>query len=330
MDGTENDRRETRDGTSKRMRIGISACLLGQNVRFDGGHKLDHYLKDTLGAFVDFVPVCPEVEMGLPIPREALRLTGTPKDPRLVTSRGGIDITEAMGTWAKDRLEDLERENLCGFVFKSGSPSSGMERVRVYRDNGIPSKDGVGIFARAFMDRFPLVPVEDEGRLQDPDLRENFIERIFIFSRWRDFRNGSPTLGALVEFHTAHKLQVMAHSPKHYSALGRLVAKGRDLTPAELYGTYERSLMEALGLLATAKKNANVLMHIAGYFRKQLSADERQELVETIEAFRTGLTPLLVPITLVNHYVRKYDDPYLKGQHYLHPHPLELKLRNHA
>lgn len=317
-----------RDGQS--IRLGISACLLGQNVRFDGGHKLDHFLRDTLGAFVDYVPVCPEVELGLGTPRESLRLIGDSAEPRLVTSKGGVDLTERMLDWAKRRLDELEGEDLCGFVFKSGSPSSGMERVRVYRENGIPAKDGTGIFARAFMKRFPLLPVEDEGRLQDPGLRENFIERIFALRRWRELRKDRMNLGRLVDFHASHKLQIMAHSPKHYTAMGKLVAGGRDLRPRQLRDDYEASFLEALRIIATPKKNANALMHMAGYFKKGLSPDEKAELLETIEAYRNELVPLIVPITLVNHYVRKYDEPYLKRQYYLQPHPIELKLRNHV
>ncbi len=313
-----------------RIKLGISSCLLGQNVRFDGGHKLDHFLRDTLGVYVDYLPVCPEVELGLPIPREALRLVGDSAKPRLVTSKGGVDITDGMQVWAKRRLDELAGEDLCGYVFKSGSPSSGMERVRVYRENGIPAKDGIGVFARAFMERFPLLPVEDEGRLQDPGLRENFIERIFALRRWRETCKGRLSLGRLVEFHTKHKLQIMAHSPKHYTAMGKLVAGAKDMALKQLWTEYEISFLEALKILSTPKKNANVLMHIAGYFKKALSSDEKAELLETIEAYRTEFLPLIVPITLVNHYVRKYDEPYLKGQYYLQPHPLELKLRNHV
>lgn len=313
-----------------RIRLGISSCLLGNKVRYDGGHKLDHFLAETLGKYVDYVPVCPEVEIGLPVPREALRLTGDPLAPRLMTNRSGEDVTERMQTWAKDRLTGLEKEDLCGFIFKSGSPSSGMERVRIYDSGGVPQKIGIGIFARAFMERFPSLPVEDEGRLNDPDLRENFIERIFAFRRWRELESGKFTVGGLVRFHSAHKLQIMAHSPKHYSEMGRLVARGAEMDPADLARSYRGMFLEALGHHATPGRNANVLKHIAGYFRKQLEARERQELSDTVESYRTGLFPLIVPITLVNHYVLKYDDPYLKQQTYLRPHPLELKLRNHA
>jgi uncharacterized protein YbgA (DUF1722 family)/uncharacterized protein YbbK (DUF523 family) len=314
----------------EKIKLGISTCLLGRNVRFDGGHKLDHYLAETLGEFVEYVPVCPEVEIGFPIPRESMHLAGNPAAPRLVAPRSGLDHTDRMQAWAKVRLDALEREDLCGYVFKSGSPSSGMERVRVYNENGTPAKTGVGIFARAFMERFPLLPVEDEGRLHDPQLRENFIERVFALKRWRDLLKRRLTLGTLVKFHTAHKLQLMAHSPKHYSEMGRLLAHGGDMPLRELSETYQAQFMEALRLHATPRKNANVLLHIAGYFKRTLGADEKRELLDTIEAYRTQLVPLIVPITLASHYVRKYQEPYLKEQHFLHPHPLELRLRNHV
>lgn len=313
-----------------RIRLGVSACLLGERVRFDGGHKLDRFITETLGQFVDYVPVCPEVECGLGVPREPMRLVGHPARPRLVTTRTGVDHTERMEKWARKRVAELEKENLCGFIFKSKSPSSGMERVPVYDANGVPSKTGVGIFARAFMEHFPLLPVEDEGRLHDMKLRENFLERVFTLKRWRDMLAEGRTRGNLVAFHTRHKLLLLAHSPKHYQEMGRLVARAKELRPDELFPRYEALLMEAMRLKATPAKHANVLHHLMGHFKEQLSADERRELLEAIETFRKGFTPLIVPITLINHYVRKYNEPYLKSQWYLNPHPIELQLRNHV
>jgi len=316
------------------IRVGISSCLLGSPVRFDGGHKLDRYLRDTLGAFVDWVPVCPEVECGLPVPREALRLVGDPRDPRLVTARTGVDHTAGMKAWAARRLDALEREDLCGFVFKSRSPSSGMRQVKVYPpEGGVPKPAGVGIFARAFIERFPLLPVEDEGRLNDPQLREGFIERLFVVSRWKRYRRDDGTAGGFVAFHTEHKLLVLAHSPKHYAALGKLAAgagaQGRR-PPAALLDAYLGTLLEGLRLVATAAKHANVLQHAAGYFKRLLSPDEKAELGEAIESHRRGLIPLVVPVTLLAHYTRVYGEPWLARQHYLHLQPRELMLRNHV
>jgi uncharacterized protein YbgA (DUF1722 family)/uncharacterized protein YbbK (DUF523 family) len=316
--------------TTGKPRLGISACLLGQNVRYDGGHKLDRYLRDTLGPFVTWVPVCPEVECGLPVPRESMRLAGDPRAPRLVTTKTGRDLTDQMTAWARTRLDALEREGLCGFVFKSKSPSSGMERVRVYDPNGVPKKTGVGLFARAFMARFPTLPVEEEGRLFDPAMRENFIERIFVMQRFRETFGGRFSRGALVEFHTRHKLLVMAHSNEHYRALGKLVAGASGQEPRALKERYLATLMEGLRHRATPKKNANVLMHILGFFKRELTADEKQEALERIDQHRLGLLPLIVPITLLAHYVRKYHQPYLREQVFLDPHPLELMLRNHV
>jgi uncharacterized protein YbgA (DUF1722 family)/uncharacterized protein YbbK (DUF523 family) len=312
------------------IKLGISTCLLGENVRYDGGHKLDRFLTETLGEYVEYVPVCPEVECGLPIPREAMHLEGNPDSPRLVTSRTKQDMTERIVKWAEKRVVKLEKENLCGFIFKSDSPSSGMERVRVYNEKGMPSKKGVGMFARIFMNHFPLLPVEDEGRLHDPQLRENFIERIFALKRWREVLSKKESRGNLVNFHTKHKLLILSHSPKHYQIMGKLVAKAKEIPIKELYQQYQNILMEALQLKTIPKKNANVLMHMMGYFREQLSSDEKQELLEVIENYRQEVIPLIVPIILINHYVRKYDQPYLKHQVYLNPHPLELQLRNHV
>ena len=311
------------------IRIGVSSCLLGEKVRYDGGHKLDRYITDTLGRFFTFVPVCPEVGCGLPIPREAMRLEENPAGPRLRTIRSRVDMTGRMQDYCRKAVQELEREDLCGFIFKKSSPSSGLFRVKVYR-TGRPEMSGRGLFAAAVVEHFPLLPVEEEGRLCDPALRENFIERIFAFRRWKDYVSETPDLGGLVAFHTAHKLQIMAHSPKHYRELGRLVAAGKSLHLEELLHRYERLFMEALALRATAKKNTDVLMHIMGYFKKELSALEKQELLEVITDYHHGLLPLIVPVTLLNHHVRIHGQEYLKGQVYLSPHPRELMLRNHV
>ena len=302
----------------ERIRLGVSQCLLGDAVRFDGGHKLDHFIRDT------------EVECGLGVPREAMRLEGDVEAPRLVTVRTKVDLTDRMLTWASRRVRELEKEDLCGFIFKSKSPSSGMERVKVYTEQGMPVLRGVGLFARAFKGHFPLLPVEEEGRLHDPALRENFIESIFALKRWRETLKGKKTMGRLVQFHTANKLLLLSHSQPHYRDMGKLVAQGKGLPAAELYSRYEGLLLETLRLKPTVKKHVNVLLHMMGYFKKRLSSDEKQELLEVISSYHQGLTPLIVPITLFNHYVRKYQEPYLAQQTYLNPHPTALKLRNHV
>ncbi len=259
-----------------------------------------------------------------------MHLEGDPKSPRLVTLRTKEDMTERMVNWAKKRVVELEKEGLCGFIFKSDSPSSGMERVRVYNEKGMPVKKGVGMFARIFMEHFPLLPVEDEGRLHDPNLRENFVERIFTLKRWREVLLRKERRGTLVDFHTQHKLLILSHSSKHYQIMGKLVAQAKEIPLKNLFQQYQNILMEALQLKTTPKKNANVLMHMMGYFKEQLSSDEKQELLEVIDHYRQEYIPLIVPTTLINHYVRKYDQPYLKQQVYLNPHPLELQLRNHV
>ncbi len=312
------------------IKIGVSSCLLGKEVRYNGGHSHDRYVTGTLGQHFTFVDVCPEVEAGFGIPRETLRLVGDPDVPRLMTTKTKKDFTDQMQNWAKGRVTELEKEDLCGFIFKKGSPSSGMERVRVYSDSGMPSNRGSGMFARAFMDHFPLIPTEEDGRLNDSTLRENFIERIFALRRWRLMAAERKSLGNLVAFHTAHKLQIMSHSVKHYREMGRLVAQGKELDIQSLYDQYEAFYMQALSMKATVKKNVNVLQHMAGYFKKQLSKDEKHELQEVIEQYHQSFTPLIVPVTLFNHYIRKYDQEYLKNQYYLNPHPIELKLRNRA
>jgi len=314
----------------ERLKLGISSCLLGHEVRWNGGHKLDKYLAYTLGQFVEFVPVCPEVEAGFGVPRESFRLVGDAEHPRLITFKSKMDHTDRMMDWAAKRVRELEKEDLCGFIFKSDSPSSGMIRVKVYNEKGMPHKVGVGIFARAFMKHFPLIPVEDDGRLNDPLIRENFILQIFTMKRWRDILAGKPAMGRLVDFHTRNKLLIMSHSQKHYRVMGKLVADGKQMPIEELYEKYQNLLMEAVKSKTTIRRNANVLQHLMGYFKKQLTADEKKELLEIFEQYRRELVPLIVPITLINHYVRKYDQPYLKLQTYLNPHPMELKLRTHV
>lgn len=313
-----------------KLRLGISACLLGEKVRYDGGHKLDPFLRDTLGKFVEFVPVCPETECGLGVPREVMRLVGEPDHSRLTTVHTHIDHTERMLKWAGKRVRELKKENLSGFVFKSRSPSCGPGKVKVYQGKALSTKKGGGLFARHFIEFFPLIPVGDEGGLQDPELRENFIERVFVMKRWQDLLAREMKTGRLVEFHTRHKFLIMSHSQKHYRQLGRLVAESENLPARELYRAYQDILMEALALRTTRKKNIDVLQHMMGYFKKFLSKEEKQELLEWLDHYRRGHVPLIVPVTLINHYVRTYDQAYLKDQYYLNPHPAELRLRNHV
>jgi uncharacterized protein YbgA (DUF1722 family)/uncharacterized protein YbbK (DUF523 family) len=314
----------------EKMRIGISSCLLGRKVRYDGGHRCDHYITDTLGQYLTWVDVCPEVEYGLPVPREAMHLAGNPQSPCLVTIRTGIDHTAGMQKWAANKLRLLAREDLCGFIYKSKSPSSSIAGVKIYSQDGIPVGKGSGIFGGAFIRYFPLMPVIDEERLHDPILRENFIERVFVYHRWRAFTRQKMTLRDLIRFHADHKLLIMSHSRKHLTALGRLVADSKSYKIRELFSQYICLLMEGLQLTATVKKNTNVLFHAMGSFKKQIHSHGKHELIDVISDYHNGSVPLIVPIVLINHYVRKFNDPYLKGQYYLNPHPLELMVRNHS
>lgn len=311
------------------VKIGISSCLLGNKVRYDGGHSHDRFLTQTLGLFAEYVPVCPEVECGMPVPREAVRLEGDVQNPRLVTRKTGIDKTDQMMAWIKGRIGELAGENLCGFIFKSKSPSSGLYRIKVYGEDGSVRENGTGLFAKAFTEAFPRIPVEEAGRLNDPKLRENFIENIFSLQRWRQFLGQNKTLGGLVEFHTRNKLLILSHSRDIYRKMGRHVAHGKNEDISSLIDQYEELLLAALRLPTTLKKNINVLQHIMGYFKKNLTSDEKQELLSVFEQYRSGYVPLIVPLTLIKHYVRKYDQPWLKMQTYLNPHPFELKLRNY-
>jgi uncharacterized protein YbgA (DUF1722 family)/uncharacterized protein YbbK (DUF523 family) len=312
------------------IQIGVSACLLGEHVRYDGGHKHDRYITDTLGRFFSFVPVCPEVGCGMPTPREAMRLEGDPADPRLMTRQSRIDKTDQMLVYCEQKIRELKTADLCGFIFKKDSPSSGLFRVKVYDGDGMPRKAGRGLFADAFVRSFPMIPAEEAERLNDATLRENFIERVFIYRRWKNFLNDAPDPARLVEFHTRQKLLMMAHSLLIYREMGRLVAHGNEIQRDELFRRYGELLMAGMALHATAKKNTNVLMHIMGYFKKVLSPAEKMELLETITQYHDQIVPLIVPMTLLKHYVGKYEQDYLKQQIYLSPHPSELMLRNHV
>ncbi|MGQ0695979.1 MAG: YbgA family protein [Nitrospiraceae bacterium] len=316
--------------TTARLRLGISRCLLGDEVRFDGGHKRDHVLTEVLGRYVEWIPVCPEVEAGLGTPREAMRLVGDPRHPRLMTISTRTDHTKTLETTAKRRILELKALDLSGYVFKSDSPSCGVERVRIYHEHQMPSRNGVGIFARAFMEQFPLIPVEEEGRLCDSGLRENFIERVFCYRRYQDLLNSGITKRAVVGFHTIHKYLLMAHSQQYFQLLGRLVGQAERYRPTELAMKYGELFMKALSVKATVRKHVNVLQHILGYFKARLGAQEKAELLEVIGDYHRGLTPLIVPVTLIKHYVQLFDVAYIRDQVYLNPHPKELMLRNHV
>ncbi|KMQ50373.1 Hypothetical protein CHISP_2736 [Chitinispirillum alkaliphilum] len=310
------------------VRLGISSCLLGERVRYDGNHKLDRFLLETLGRYIQWVAVCPEVESGLGVPREAMRLVEKEGKISLVTINSGMDLTAKVSDYSREKAAQIKRIRLCGFVFKSKSPTSGLKDVKIYNENGGVKRKGTGIFASEFIKKNWWLPVEDNGRLHNPEIRENFLERVFVYARWCDLINGPLSIKALVDWHTDHKLLIMAHSPSKVKALGQLLSSNPKNIRRVYYG-YFTTLMQIVKTISTVKKNVNVLQHIAGYFKKDLSRDEKAELVEVIENYHSSLVPLIVPITLLNHYVRKYNKTYLKRQVYLNPHPLELKLRNH-
>ncbi len=315
---------------ARAIRIGISSCLLGEEVRFDAGHKRDAFLTGTFGRFVEWVPVCPEVECGLGTPRESMRLVNVGDRVRLLTGKTAVDLTDRMLRYSQRRVEELGGEALCGYVLKKDSPSCGMERVKIYGDNKVALKSGRGIFAARLLERFPSLPVEEEGRLSDPALRENFVERVFAYWRLRNLFGSKWNVGALVAFHTAHKLILMAHSPDAYQRLGRLVARARTVPAGDLEQTYTAAFMAALTKIATPGRHANVLQHMVGYFKDCLDKASKAELLEAIEDYRAELVPLIVPITLMRHHVRMHEVSYLAGQLYLEPHPKELMLRNHV
>lgn len=314
----------------KHIRIGISACLLGDRVRWDAGHKKDRYITDVLGARFNFIPVCPEVEVGMGVPRESVRLVGDISSPRMMGNKTGKDWTDRMRGFIHKRLKQLEDYNFSGYILKKDSPSCGMERVRVYQKSGIPLKQGRGFFGGAIVDHFPNLPVEEEGRLNDPALRENFIVRIFSYSRLQDLFKTGFDKGAIVRFHSVHKYLLLAHSPGHYKELGRMVAQIKRYKPDNFREKYVESFMRALSVKSTIRKNVNVMQHIIGFLKPHLDQKAKTDVIRTIENYRNGFLPLIVPMTLIKHYIKLHNIEYIKDQFYLDPHPEELMLRNHV
>jgi uncharacterized protein YbgA (DUF1722 family)/uncharacterized protein YbbK (DUF523 family) len=306
-----------------RLKVGVSACLLGEKVRYDGGHKRNDFVAGTLSRFVTFVPVCPEVELGLGTPREPIRLDRRSGDLRLLGVRSSVDHTPAMTRFAEVRLEALEKEDLSGYVFKKDSPSCGMERVPVIGRAGAPAKNGRGLFAARLMERFPLLPVEEEGRLNDPILRRSFVVRLYAGRRLRDLFESRWSRGAVVDFHSREKLLLMAHEPAAYRDLGRLVAGIKEFPRGEFAARYSARFMAGLAKGATRGRHANVLQHAAGYFKDAPIAD-RREMAEAIDEYRRGIATLETPLTLLRHHLRNAEEAWLRGQTYFEPCPREL------
>jgi uncharacterized protein YbgA (DUF1722 family)/uncharacterized protein YbbK (DUF523 family) len=314
---------------STRVRIGISSCLLGEKVRFDGGHKKDEFLTSHFGRYVEWVPLCPEVEIGLGVPRESLRLVADGDSARLVAPRSGLDHTERMNDWTRQQAGRLTHQRLCGYILKRSSPSCGMERVKLYGTGGMPSRQGRGLFAAGLLHRFPNLPVEEEGRLNDPRLRENFVSQVFCYRRWIDLQEEGLTRARIMGFHARHKYVLMAHQQAGMRKLGNLIGQaGRSVSPGRLGSHYFGEFCDVMRHTPTRRNHANVLQHLAGYFSERLPVEDRGELSEVIDRYRQDRLPLIVPITLIRHYVRKLDVEYLKGQVYLDPHPDELNLLN--
>ncbi|NKB34233.1 MAG: DUF1722 domain-containing protein [Pseudomonadales bacterium] len=307
--------------------IGISSCLLGEKVRYDGGHKGHSYITKTLGRYFDFKPFCPEVSIGLGIPRKPIRLwRDSDKTIRCVTvDNESQDYTAALLDCADEQRS--WQQQLCGYILKKDSPSCGMERVKIW-DNVMPIREGVGIYAKGLMKNLPYLPVEEEGRLGDPILRENFVQRVFAMHRWQLMKRKRLSVGSLVEFHARHKLIIMSHDQNSYRQLGQLVAATSKENLSANADAYLKDFMQALKLRATRGNHMNVLQHIQGYLKNYLDKEDKQELVQTFEKYRLGELPLIVPITLLNHFFRKFPDDYIANSWYMNPYPTELKLQN--
>jgi uncharacterized protein YbgA (DUF1722 family)/uncharacterized protein YbbK (DUF523 family) len=304
--------------------VGISSCLLGQAVRYDGGHKLDNYIVGTLAEYFDFRSFCPEVAIGMGTPRPAIQLVKTAAAIRSVGVKNpGVDVTQQLRDYA--RQEQASHSDLCGYILKKGSPSCGMTRVKVY-SNGQPQQVGTGIYAEEMLRNTPLMPVEEEGRLGDPRLRENFIQRVYVLYRWKLLVAEGLTPQRLTRFHAQHKLIIMSHA--NYADLGQLLASVNKDTVDHVAQIYISQLMTTLKKLASRKSHVNVLQHIQGYLKTDLAADDKAELSELIERYRQGEVPLIVPLTLLKHHFRKNPHPYIDDSYYMSPYPAQLQLSN--
>lgn len=316
------------ESNDKKIPIGISSCLLGERVRFDGGHKNSPYITQTLTDYFEFRPFCPEVSIGLGIPRETIRLVKDTVDGavRCVGVKSpDKDVTQQLADCAREQFHWVEQ--LSGYVFKKDSPSCGMERVKIYYKT-TPERSGVGIYAQAILEHFPNLPTEEEGRLGDPRLRENFIKRVFIYHRWRELVANQPSKNALVDFHAQHKLIYMSHNQTQAKALGRLVARIGDMNIEDYCDQYLQAVSDLLKKPASKKNHVNTLKHIQGYLKRDLDSEDKQELHDTIEQYRLGYLPLIVPITLLRHHFRRCPNDYIDQSFYMQPHPNELMLRN--
>jgi len=310
------------------IRLGVSSCLLGEQVRYDGGHKRNRFVTDALGDYFRWVRVCPEVGAGLGVPRESFRLSQTEDSVRMIGNRSGNDVTEAVSDYSSRHVESLAPQRLRGFILKNNSPTCGMERVRVYDRNSVPKRIGTGVYARRLMERYPHLPVEEEGRLEDPRIRENFITRVFALDRWIGLVQSRPGPREIVSFHTSHKMLLLAHSPKHYRAAGRIVADAGVTDMDELTASYEAALLEGLRRIASPGRHVNVMQHLAGFVKNDLGGEDTRELHTLFEDYKAERVPLVAPLTLLRHHLRHLKDDWIDVQVYLNPYPFELALRS--
>lgn len=311
-----------------KINVGISSCLLGNEVRFDGGHKHSHLCTESLSRYFHFIPECPEVASGMSIPRKPIRLIGDIHEPSVVAVHdNSLDYTDQLKTFSQNKAQQMDE--LCGYIFMQKSPSCGVFRVKVFQESGRPAAEpGRGVYAKAVMDGNPLLPVEESGRLEDAVLRESFITRVYAYHNWQQLKKKGLSYQAILEFHASYKYCLMARTPTHYVELGRLLADAGKHNIDDLAERYFSLLMENLNVLATRKTHTNVLMHLQGYLKKVLSAKEKQGLAKIIEQYRTDQVPLIVPITLLKHHFNNHPDPYITKQAYLQPYPDDLSLRN--
>lgn len=313
--------------SDSKAKIAVSSCLLGNSVRFNGGHCKDKFICNQLSDFFDMMSFCPEVEMGMPVPRPTLRLVETAQGERLICPQTGDDYTEQIIAYSKEKVKALAEHNLSGIILKSASPSCGLFRVKKYTPAGNPNYRSNGFFARTLKDYFPTLPIEEEGRLNDAGLRENFIYRVYTFQDWQEVK-ASHKIHELFQFHARHKYRLMAHNQNTVRLLGHYLANHTERSIEDTIEHYEKTFFKEISTPPSRKNHANSLAHVMGYFSKKISSEERQSLAKLIDDYRNNLIPLIVPMTRIRYYLDRFKDPYIDQQIYLYPHPAELKLLN--
>ncbi len=310
------------------MKIGVSSCLMGIKCRYDGCSNKDDFILDELSEYFEFESYCPEDPV-FGTPRDTIRLVEVDKDIRVLVSKTAEDVTQKLRQSSQKFAQKAASDDLCGFILKSKSPTCGLERVKVYQQKEAPSeKKGVGLFAQELKNTFKYLPIEEEGRLNDPWLKENFLMQVFAYGDLKEFLKNVTSPNELVEFHTSYKYLILAKSEHSYKTLGNIVANNPKRELHEQLKLYEEEFLKAISEKSTINKTYNVLLHITGYFKKLITKEEKEHILNACNEYKNEYIPLIAVTKIINLYVARFDQSYLAKQKFLHPYPKELGLRS--